>query len=81
LIPACRRANSVLPNFSVIRGSAPGSPTVSAQGPGLLNDTPVLQATLLHLLGMDHIRLTYRSNGRDMRLTDVGGELTAQIVA
>jgi hypothetical protein len=40
-----------------------------------------LHATMLHLLGMDHTRLTYRFNGRDMRLTDVGGELISQIVA
>ncbi len=37
-------------------------------------------ATILHLLGMDHTRLTYRFNGRDMRLTDVYGELIPQIV-
>jgi hypothetical protein len=34
-----------------------------------------LQATILHLLGLDHRRLTYRFQGRDFRLTDVGGEL------
>src|SRR5262249_37144316 len=33
-----------------------------------------VHATLLHLLGMDHKRLTYRFGGRDMRLTDVHGE-------
>ena len=32
-----------------------------------------LQATVLHCLGVDHERLTYRSQGRDFRLTDVGG--------
>ena len=40
-----------------------------------------LHATMLHLLGMDHKQLTYRFNGRDMRLTDVHGELIPQIVA
>ena len=40
-----------------------------------------LHATMLHLLGMDHTRLTYLSNGRNMRLTDVYGELIPQIVA
>ena len=40
-----------------------------------------LHATLLHLLGIDHKKLTYRFNGRDMRLTDVYGELIPQIVA
>ena len=34
-----------------------------------------LHATILHLLGIDHKRLTYRFGGRDMRLTDVHGEV------
>ncbi len=38
-----------------------------------------LHASILHLLGMDHKRLTYRFNGRDVRLTDVYGELIPQI--
>ena len=38
-----------------------------------------VHATLLHLLGMDHKRLTYYFNGRNMRLTDVAGELIPQI--
>jgi hypothetical protein len=38
-------------------------------------------ATILHLLGLDHKRLTYTFNGRQMRLTDVHGELIPQIVA
>ena len=33
-----------------------------------------LQATILHLLGLDHTRLTYRFQGRDFRLTDVHGQ-------
>jgi uncharacterized protein (DUF1501 family) len=40
-----------------------------------------LHATILHLTGLDHKRLTYRFQGRDMRLTDVEGELVPQIVA
>jgi Protein of unknown function (DUF1501) len=40
-----------------------------------------LHATILHLLGVDHKKLTYRFNGRDMRLTDVYGNLIPQIVA
>ena len=39
-----------------------------------------LHATMLHLLGLDHTKLTYRFNGRDMRLTDVYGTLVPQIV-
>ena len=40
-----------------------------------------LHATILHLLGMDHKRLTYRFGGRDMRLTDVHGEIVRGILA
>ena len=40
-----------------------------------------IHATLLHLLGLDHERLTYFFNGRHFRLTDVHGELIPQIVA
>jgi hypothetical protein len=38
-------------------------------------------ATILHLLGMDHKRLTYRYSGRDFRLTDVAGEVVKGILA
>jgi hypothetical protein len=40
-----------------------------------------LHATLLHLLGFDHTRLTYRYAGRDFRLTDVEGRVVNEIVA
>ncbi|QDU61843.1 hypothetical protein Pan216_27080 [Planctomycetes bacterium Pan216] len=40
-----------------------------------------LHATILHLLGMDHERLTYKYNGRRFRLTDVGGEVIREIIA
>jgi hypothetical protein len=40
-----------------------------------------LQATMLHLLGVDHKRLTYKFQGRDFRLTDVHGELIEKILA
>jgi len=40
-----------------------------------------LHATILHLLGMDHERLTYRYAGRDFRLTDVHGTVVKDIVA
>mgnify|MGYP002845743218 CR=1 FL=1 len=40
-----------------------------------------LQATVLHLLGLDHLKLTYKFQGRDFRLTDVGGHLIKQIIA
>ena len=40
-----------------------------------------MQATILHLLGLDHKRLTYRSQGRDFRLTDVHGNVVNEILA
>jgi len=40
-----------------------------------------LQATVLHLLGMDHERLTFRHAGRDFRLTDVHGEVVQALLA
>lgn len=39
-----------------------------------------LHATILHLLGLDHTRLTYRFGGRDMRLTDVYGKVVSDIL-
>lgn len=40
-----------------------------------------LHATILHLLGIDHLRLTYRYSGRDFRLTDVSGEVVHGVLA
>ncbi len=40
-----------------------------------------LNATLLHCLGLDHTRLTYRFQGRDFRLTDVHGEIVHELLA
>jgi hypothetical protein len=40
-----------------------------------------LQATALHLLGLDHTKLTYRYSGRDFRLTDVAGEVVRDLIA
>ena len=49
-----------------------------AENPVHVND---LHATLLHLLGFDHTRLTYRNQGRDYRLTDVSGRIVSEILA
>jgi len=38
-------------------------------------------ATMLHLMGIDHLRLTYRARGRDFRLTDVAGHVVKEILA
>ncbi|MBN8248619.1 MAG: DUF1501 domain-containing protein, partial [Verrucomicrobia bacterium] len=50
-----------------------------------ITDAPVsvhdLNATLLHLLGIEHTRFTYRFEGRDFRLTDIHGELVKGILA
>ena len=48
------------------------------QDPVHVND---LHATLLHLLGLDHERLVWRFQGRDYRLTDVGGKVVRQLLA
>ncbi|MGH7127037.1 MAG: DUF1501 domain-containing protein [Planctomycetaceae bacterium] len=40
-----------------------------------------LQATLLHLFGLDHLKLTYRFQGRDFRLTDVAGRVVSEWIA
>jgi hypothetical protein len=40
-----------------------------------------LQATILHLLGFDHTKLTWRFQGRDFRLTDVHGHVVREILA
>ena len=40
-----------------------------------------LHATILHLLGLDHTKLTYRFQGRDFRLTDVTGNVITKLLA
>jgi hypothetical protein len=40
-----------------------------------------LQATILHLLGIEHTKLTYRFQGRDFRLTDVHGDVVKKLLA
>ncbi|MFT5527309.1 MAG: hypothetical protein ACI9HK_005291, partial [Pirellulaceae bacterium] len=40
-----------------------------------------LHATILHLMGLDHEKLTYRYSGRDFRLTDVEGNVVKEIIA
>ena len=51
---------------------------VAAEDPVHMHD---LHATILHLLGLDHERLTYRWSGRDFRLTDVFGKVVDEIVS
>jgi hypothetical protein len=40
-----------------------------------------LQATILHLLGIDHLRFTFRFQGRDYRLTDVAGRVVEKLLS
>jgi hypothetical protein len=40
-----------------------------------------LHATILHLMGLDHERLTYTFQGREFRLTDVSGEVVTKLLA
>ena len=40
-----------------------------------------LHATILHLLGLDHEKLTFRYSGRDFRLTDVHGNVVKEIIS
>lgn len=49
-----------------------------AERPVHVND---LHATILHLMGIDHTKLTYRHGGRDFRLTDVAGEIVKEALA
>ncbi len=68
-------------------GGVPGGRVIGATddiGWGIAED-PVhihdFHATLLHLFGFDHTRLTFRYQGRDFRLTDVAGRVVNQLVS
>ena len=50
----------------------------AVEGRVSIND---LHATILHLLGIEHTKLTFRYNGRDFRLTDVAGNVVTEILA
>jgi hypothetical protein len=49
-----------------------------AQDPVHVHD---LQATMLHCLGLEHTRLTFKTSGRDFRLTDVGGRVVKRMIS
>jgi hypothetical protein len=44
-------------------------------------DVHDLHATLLHLMGLEHTKLTYRFQGREFRLTDVSGKVVQKLLA
>jgi len=52
--------------------------SANAKAPVHIHD---LNATLLHIMGIDHLTLTYRSQGRDFRLTDVHGNVVKGVLA
>lgn len=58
----------------------PLSPTMDAFTPGAVH-VHDLNATILHQLGVDHTKLTYRYQGRDFRLTDVHGHVVKDLLA
>jgi hypothetical protein len=66
-------------NIADLSGN-PINPTKDELTPGAVH-VHDLQATILHLLGIDHTRLTYRFQGRDFRLTDVHGHLIKELMA
>lgn len=59
-------------------GSSDELGIAAVENPVHVND---FHATILHLLGLDHERLTYRHSGRDFRLTDVSGRVVKEILA
>ena len=66
-------------------GVRPGTRIGKSDPWGWKTESPIwcydLHATMLHLLGIDHERLTYRHNGLDRRLTDVHGHVLKGILA
>jgi len=62
----------------MVHGKSDEHGIVAAEGAVHTHD---LHATMLHLLGIDHERLTYRYAGRDFRLTDVAGEVVRPVLA
>ena len=58
------------------------APPTSSASPPTVDRVHVhdLHATILHLLGFDHEKLTYRYAGRDFRLTDVHGRVVTELI-
>jgi arylsulfatase A-like enzyme len=85
----CKPAGSNIGGFTVLMaggGVKPGTIYGATDDFGFkVVQNPVhvhdLHATVLHLLGMDHEKLTYRYAGRNFRLTDVEGKVVKDIVA
>ena len=66
-----------------VKGGMSTAPPTSSASPPSTDRVHVhdLHATILHLMGIDHEKLTYRYSGRDFRLTDVSGRVAREILA
>jgi len=66
-----------------VKGGASHGETDEIGYKAVVDPAPVhdLHATILHLLGIDHTRLTYKYNGRQFRLTDVAGTVLHKLLA
>ena len=72
--------------FKIWRGDASGGEfreynTEISEGMVVLDAVHDIQATILHLLGLDHTKLTFHFQGRDFRLTDVSGNVIRKLLA
>ena len=90
-----RRRRAERPRSQPVRLHACGWPAAASRAASIYGATdefgfkavekPVhvhdLHATILHLLGIDHTKLTYRYSGRDFRLTDVSGNVIHDILS
>ena len=54
---------------------------LSALGGIAFAKDPIIHASILNQMGLDHARLTFRHGGRDMRLTDVHGRVIKEVLA
>jgi hypothetical protein len=90
--PVCLRGDFRSPGEAVPRGYLEALCSGAAFLPGAADEAGLhavenvctlhdLHATMLHLLGLDHTRLTHRFGGRDFRLTDVHGRVVKEIIA
>ena len=76
VLPCGWRAGGVQPGY--IHGATDPFGFKAVEDPVHVHD---LHATMLHLLGFDHEKLTYRYAGRDFRLTDVHGKVVTPLIA
>jgi hypothetical protein len=81
--------NHHIDSYSIFMAGGGLKPGITVGGSDELGFAPVeekieihdIHATMLHLLGIDHMKLTYKFQGRDFRLTDVRGRLIQKMLA